>query len=173
MSTGLFIAGEGDRTVMGNLMQLYLHDFSSFAASPDLQIREDGTFDYPYLEHYWSDPDRHPFLIRSDRNLAGFALVRRERDPESGQPVTDLAEFFVLRGFRRRHIGTEAAMMLWDRFPGHWQVRVMSENRVACQFWKPLIETHTGGAFTETEEYLAGTAMRRFNFSGGVSGNRF
>ena len=35
-----------------------------------------GDYGYRYLDHYWADPGRHPFLFQVDHNWAGFALVR-------------------------------------------------------------------------------------------------
>ena len=45
---------------MANLLELYAHDFSEFH---NVEIGEDGKFGYQALPLYWSEPDRHPFLI--------------------------------------------------------------------------------------------------------------
>jgi predicted acetyltransferase len=50
-----------------------------------------------------------------------------------------MAEFFVLRGCRRRGIGTLATQEVWRRFPGFWEVRVMQSNPSATFFWKRAI----------------------------------
>ena len=60
--------------ILANLLELYVHDFSEFL---DLDIGEDGRFGYPSLPLYWSEPGRHPFLIRMDGKLAGLALVKK------------------------------------------------------------------------------------------------
>lgn len=52
----------------------------------------------------------------------------------------DVAEFFVLRGFRRLGVGTRAAHEVWGRFPGRWEVRVMDRNRKARGFWARAIK---------------------------------
>jgi predicted acetyltransferase len=54
-------------------MQLYLYDFSEMCGD---DCDERGLFEYEYLPRYWIEPERHPFLIRVDGKLAGFALVR-------------------------------------------------------------------------------------------------
>ena len=60
-------ADEADQPIVGNLIQLYLHDFNEFDGTP---ISADGRFHYPWLSQYWKDPGRHPFLIKWDDALA-------------------------------------------------------------------------------------------------------
>ena len=62
------------------------------------------------------------------------------------EKVWDMAEFFVLRGYRRRGIGTQIAHEVWRRFPGLWEVRVMESNVPAHDFWAHAISILTGEA---------------------------
>src|SRR5271170_6730931 len=98
--------------ILANLLELYMHDFSEFL---DLDIGEDGRFGYPSLPLYWSESGRHPFLIRADGKPAGFALVKNVPGVSGSGAVWDMAEFFVLRGYRRRGVGKLAAHELWRR----------------------------------------------------------
>jgi predicted acetyltransferase len=127
--------------VLANLLELYAYDFSEFH---DLILGEDGRFGYESLPRYWSEPNRHPFLVRNDGKLAGFALVKRGSEVSGNDTAWDMAEFFVLRGYRRRGIGTQTAHQLWRQFSGLWEVRVMESNVSACQFWARAISTYTG-----------------------------
>jgi predicted acetyltransferase len=129
-------AARGEVAILANLLELYVHDFSEYT---DLEPGPDGRFGYPDLPLYWREPGRHPFLIRMDGKLAGFALVKRGA-------AWDMAEFFVLRGYRRRRIGTDAAHQVWRRFPGRWEVRVMEANRPAYRFWERAIALFCGAA---------------------------
>ena len=126
--------------LMANLLELYAHDFSEFH---NVEIGEDGKFGYQALPLYWSEPDRHPFLIMLDGKLAGLALVKKG-SVSGREAVWDMAEFFILRGYRRRGIGTQAACEVWRRFPGPWEVRVMQANVSAQQFWAGAIATFAG-----------------------------
>lgn len=81
-------------TVLANLLELYAYDFSDFH---DLALSEDRRFGYESLPRYWSEPNRHPFLVRSDGRLPGFALVKRGSDVSGNETVWEMAEFFVLR----------------------------------------------------------------------------
>src|ERR1035438_2482549 len=131
----------GDRPILANLFELYAHDFSEFHA---IEMGADGRFGYGDLPLYWSEPDRHPFLLRVDGKLAGFALVKRMLGASIEETVWDMAEFFVIRGHRRRGIGIGAAHEVWRQFPGRWQVRVMESNSTAHQFWDRAIAGFTG-----------------------------
>ncbi len=117
------------RTLIGQLLELYAHDFSEFTAA---DVDDDGHFGYREIEVYWTDADRHPFLIRVDDHIAGFVLVR------SGSPH-DMAEFFVLRKYRRFGVGAKAARAVLTMFPGDWQVRQLAENAAAIAFWRAAI----------------------------------
>lgn len=128
--------------LLANLLQLYAHDFSEFL---DVEIGADGKFTYHPLPLYWMEAGRHPFLIWVNGKPAGFALVKKGSAFSGNENAWDLAEFFVLRGYRRRGIGTVAANQLWTRFPGSWEVRVMQLNVAAQRFWKQVISDFVGG----------------------------
>lgn len=40
----------------------------------------------------------------------------------------DVAEYFVLRRYRHAGVERRAALLLWDRLPGKWTVRVAEGN---------------------------------------------
>ena len=98
---------------------------------------------------YWAEPGRHPFLIRVDGKLAGFALVNARSRLTGDDGVHDLAEFFVLRRYRRRGVGERAAAWLFERFRGRWEVRQKPENLAATAFWRRVIGRHTGERFED------------------------
>ena len=118
--------------ILANLLELYAHDFSEFHG---IVLGEDGRFGYKSLPLYWSEPGRHPFLVRIDGKLAGFALVKRGSEISNREHVWDMAEFFVVRRYRRHGFGTQIAHDVWKRFPGAWEVRVMQSNVSALRFW--------------------------------------
>jgi predicted acetyltransferase len=129
-----------EKAVLGNLLQFYMYDFTEFV---DLVLDDSGCFRVSaHFDRYWSEPDRHPFLIRARGRLAGFALVHQL---EPG--VHSIAEFFVLRTFRRRAVGKTAAFVLFDRFPGEWHVAQEETNIPAQRFWTTIIAEYTGGDF--------------------------
>ncbi|MFT4713055.1 MAG: putative acetyltransferase [Candidatus Azotimanducaceae bacterium] len=137
-------AAPEQKNLVINLMQFYLYDFTEFVS---VERNDDGLFCYPYLNHYWQEPDRHPFLISVDSEPAGFALVREVLNPETNEIAFDMAEFFVMKMFRRQNVGNEAVQTLCASMQGNWLVRVMGNNHRAYHFWKSALNgfdtTHT------------------------------
>jgi predicted acetyltransferase len=127
--------------VLANLLELYAHDFSEFV---DLQLGADGRFGYEHLPSYWTESNRHPFLITADGRLAGFVFVRRGSEISDDAEVWDVAEFFIVRGFRRLGLGTKAAHEIWKKFPGRWEVRVLERNQQAKSFWARAVKEFLG-----------------------------
>ena len=153
--------------VLANMLELYAHDFSEFV---DLKLGADGRFGYEHLPLYWSEPGRHPFLIKAGGQLAGFALVRRGSEVSDDADVWDLTEFFVLRGFRRLGVGTKAAHEVWRRLPGRWEVRVMERNRKARAFWARAVSGFVGEAVEPTPLDVDGVGWHVFSFESEASG---
>ena len=129
-----------DRRLLDRLLQLYLHDFSGFAplGTPHGEVDGAGRFAYPPgLDPYWGEPGHVPLLIRADGRIAGFALVNGW--PPLDEPVDRaLAEFFVLRKFRRAGVGRRAAQATFAAHPGRWQVGIASYNAPALAFWRAV-----------------------------------
>jgi predicted acetyltransferase len=122
-------ATSADAELLSNLLELYIHDLS--AAFPDVELGANGRFGYRPLALYWSQPEsRFAFLIHCDARIAGFALVTLGSPATDDPNVFDVAEFFVLRRYRRAGVGRQAAELLWKGFPGRWIVRVFEETRV-------------------------------------------
>jgi predicted acetyltransferase len=160
-------ARQEDAPILLNLIELYSHDFSEFWP---MDIGEDGRFGYTSLPLYWSEPGRHPFLIRTDGHLAGLALVRQGSEFSGSATVWDLAEFFVLRGWRRHGVGTRAAHQVWRRLAGDWEVRVMQSNLAAQLFWKRAISTFTRRPAQSVLVEKDGKQWRLFSFKSEQSG---
>jgi predicted acetyltransferase len=163
MQVTIQAASAEEQPVLDNLLQLYLHDFSEFEP---VDIQADARYTYPYLEFYWQDLDRYPFLIHYKDKLAGFALVRVVPDPASEQSLTSLAEFFVLRRLRKLGIGREAAYKLWDRFPGNWIVEVLESNKTGHAFWMKVISDYTDNVFGKTDNSSESSKWTTFAFTG-------
>ena len=141
------------KPTLGRLMQLYLYDFSEIDPSrvDESDVNQDGLFVYHYFDSYWSEPDRFPFLIYVEDKIAGFVLVAAHSYylQEKGE-AKSIAEFFVMRKYRRQGIGRTAAFHIFDMFPGKWEVHQMKANIGGQQFWRRVIGEYTGGDFTET-----------------------
>jgi predicted acetyltransferase len=158
----VFPALPEQQPILANLLELYIHDFSEIRK---MELGPDGRFGYPNLPLYWHEPGRHPLLVRMEGELVGFALVKTGSEISGSGSVWDMAEFFVLRGYRGRGIGTEIAHEIWKRFPGPWEVRVMQSNRSAHRFWQRAITRFKGKAAHSRSVEKDGKSWRLFSFA--------
>lgn len=147
--------------VLANLFELYSHDFSEYV---ELTLGADGRFGYERLHTYWEEPGRHPFIITADNRLAGFAFVHKGSGLSHDADVWDMAEFFVVRGFRRLGVGTRAAREVWRKFPGRWEVRVLERNRKAREFWRRAVRDFLGDAVEPSPLARDGQVWHVFSF---------
>jgi predicted acetyltransferase len=142
--TRLVTAEPEDNALLENLLELYIHDLS--AAFPHIAMGADGRFGYPHLPRYWTERDRRfAYLIHHDSQIAGFVLVTRGSPLSEDPEVYDVAEFFVLRRYRRSGVGRRAALLLWRALPGKWIVRVSEASPSALEFWGSVIAEFTKG----------------------------
>ena len=102
----------------------------------------------PCLERYWQDSGRIPLLIRADGHIAGFALLNQWS--ALGLPLDHaVAEFFVLRKYSRARVGTRAALFIFRRCPGQWEVPIAWYNPPALAFWRSVTEAPALGKVEE------------------------
>ena len=124
-------------TIFDNLFELYAYEFSE---QMPLQLKASGRFELTPGDAWWTREDHFGYLLKSGEELAGFALVRAGSRVTGTPDVMDVAEFFVVRGARRRGIGMSAAHALFSAFPRVWEVRVRRTNVAALEFWSRTAE---------------------------------
>jgi predicted acetyltransferase len=159
MKIDIIAATADDFVVVSNLFQLYAYDMSDFM---DFDVGRTGRYGLPQsLWNYWGGAAGtgeirwpagwrgHPFLVRADDALAGFALVKQLSDA-----AIDMGEFFIMRKYRRRGLGAHVACKMFDRFPGTWDVRELVPNIAAQAFWRKTISDYTNGQFEEGRKYF-------------------
>jgi predicted acetyltransferase len=146
MNAQLIKATPADREVIKNLMQLYIYDFSEYV---DCDVENNGLFkSYPNLEDYWKEEnDRFPYIIMYDNKYAGFALIRFIKT--NRRNYFSVAEFFVMRKYRRKGIGRLIAEKVFDLHKGQWEVYQKQSNTTAQLFWSRVIDDYTKGRFEE------------------------
>jgi len=147
-----------EKSIVRNLLEFYIYDFSEYEG---WDLNEHGIFGYRYLDHYWTEPGRHPFLVRVDGKLAGFALVSIIDDR------THMSEFFIMRKYRRQGVGEAAAHNVFARFPGPWHVQQIERNVAAQQFWRVVIDRATGGSYTEYQDARTKRMVQQFTIAPG------
>ncbi|CAG7644339.1 hypothetical protein ACFQI7_09615 [Paenibacillus allorhizosphaerae] len=55
-----------------------------------------------------------------------------------------ISDFFIMRKYRHKGLGREAAFRLFDQYRGTWEIRQTLSNHDAYQFWRRLIEKYKG-----------------------------
>lgn len=146
-------ASNGDRILLWNLHQKYLYEMTNYY---DNEMDVEGNYHYGYFDAYFTESERTAFLIYSDGRLAGFAMV----NPYSyiGEaPDHVLAEFTIFPAFRKKHIGLEAARMIFGSFPGRWELKYNEKNAGAKRLWNRATEAYhpVRHTYSEDETVLA------------------
>jgi predicted acetyltransferase len=55
----------------------------------------------------------------------------------------------VLRKYRRARVGTRAALLIFHRYPGRWEVPVVWYNLPGLAFWRSVTEAAAPGSVEE------------------------
>jgi len=149
MDLKLISASREYQNVIRNLMQFYIYDFSEFAGH---DVEEDGLFAaYPFLEEYWKEEDhKFPYIVKKGEKYAGFVLVRFIESEKRN--YFSIAEFFILKKYRREGIGKSIAEQIFNLHKGQWEVYQKESNKPAQLFWNKIIDEYTKGQFKERFE---------------------
>ncbi|NQX68680.1 GNAT family N-acetyltransferase [Paenibacillus alba] len=138
------------KMILRNLMELYQYDMSDFEDDGEDDVNEYGLFDYMFLDHYWTEEGRFPFFIKQFGKLAGFVLVREIAD--GTKTKFSIAEFFILRKYRRHGIGKEVVYTVFEMFKGNWSVSWLEKNLPAKTFWTKVIQEYSNGNCSESTQ---------------------
>lgn len=127
-----------DRELLWNINQKYLYEMTNYY---DDQMDSVGVLHYGYFDAYFTDSKRKAFFLYEENRLVGFAMIH----PYSfinGSPDYVLAEFTVFPAFRKNHLATRAAEMLFERFPGRWEIKYNEKNTAAKALWNKVTEKY-------------------------------
>lgn len=146
MNFELIEVNEKDKNIIYNLMQLYTYELSFFEdETTNFQLLENGLFKLSkYIDLYWKEKERHPFILKCNGELAGFVLQRYNE-----MEMNEIAEFFVLNKYRKLGAGTFMANEIFNKYKGKWEVRTLLKNKRAQDFWRKIIKNITNGNYEE------------------------
>lgn len=140
MAIHLRSIGDEERPVLERLWQLYRHDLSEFR---DSYPNADGLFKA-------MPANVSGYFIDSDPGLAGFVLL-------GGEDPRKIAEFFVVRSYRRQGVGQETALEVLRRHPGRWEIAFQEQNPKAARFWRRIAAEVAGeGGYREERRPVPG-----------------
>lgn len=135
----------GDKSLIQRMMELYQYDFSEFEKN---DLDSHGSFGYSWLDHYWCENGRCPFIVHVDGKISGFVLVNQKTYLPSSEWA--ISEFFIMRKYRRQGVGKAVAFSIFDRFRGKWEVHEIEDNVPSQLFWRKVISDYTHGQYSET-----------------------
>lgn len=138
-------AAPQEKRIVQNLSQFYLYEFSKYMPAIKLEVNN-GLYDgLPDIDEYWDNPNREPFILRVNGELAGFVLVIKGTMDGPNQ----IGEFFVMNKFGGKGIGKKVARRIFDMFPGDWLIHEMWNNYKAQVFWRSIINSYTNRKYQE------------------------
>jgi predicted acetyltransferase len=149
-----------DALWLRNVFSFYLHDLSAYGAE-FWSLDETGRWQPEQAIEAWlTRSDVSSLIILDEGRRIGFALVGHTPFPYKSAEVDHaLAEFFILAAHRRHGSGAEAARQVLGRFPGKWELEVLTRNVPAQRFWLKLL-----GGLPDLRIETAGHA-ERFTFT--------
>lgn len=134
-----------EKKIIFALLQPYLTELSRFPDEHMDYKDENGIYLYPYLDAYWQEKERYPYLLCDNGKIAGFALVRKDADH------WELAEFYVKPVFRRRGLAEACAAEILHRHLGSWKISFNKHNLAGRSLWRKLAKNLSRGDIKEDE----------------------
>lgn len=160
-----------DRAWISGQYAEYLEDLSRLSMNTGVfpAAGEFGEREPELMARWFADDSSHPLIVlKSDRPI-GFALV--SRPPRNQRQSIDfrMAEFYVTPKSRRLGVGRDAALLIFSRFAGAWEVTEFLYNKPAVAFWRSVVAEYTGGQFKESTSH---GEVRQVFRSGAVRASR-
>lgn len=138
-----------DFPIIYNLARFYAYDISEFFGDEaGWEMEDDGLYgagiDY---KKYFETENTFPFLIHYKGKLAGFAII----DKDSIDPTANfnMAQFFIVRTYKRKGLGKHTAFKCFEKFKGAWEIHILPQNKTAYLFWRSIINEYTKNNFSE------------------------
>lgn len=140
----------GNLAIYLNLVQAYEAEFSPLTGKTP---GSDGRF---ALDTHLGGNIRG-FLLYLGESPAGLAAI------ESNGAEHEVREFYVVPLFRGKLTGSRFAQALWQRFPGHWEIKQIAGATKATEFWRRAVGEFTAGSFAEDhhDDPLWGRVVRQ------------
>lgn len=127
----------GQLPILANLLELMAYEHSE---QWKFDIGDNGFYGYEDLPLFWTDPNRHPYLIYVNDKIAGLVMVQKGSPISDDKEIWDMAELFIMKKYKKQGIGTAVTQKIWSQFKGRWQIRVLVENEIASAFWLQAIK---------------------------------
>lgn len=137
--------------ILANLLELMAYEHTE---QWKFDIGDNGFYGYEDLPLFWTDPNRYPYLIYVNDKIAGLVMVQKGSPISDDKDIWDIAEFFIMKKYKKQGIGTFVTQKIWSQFKGRWQVRVLVENKIASAFWLQAIKQFSSTPPTHTVKHI-------------------
>ena len=131
--------GDFESLILVNLIQDYEKEFSKITKKIP---GKDGK--YP-LDIKLAETDN--FIFFFNEMPVGFCI----KGNSNGR--NDIFEFYIEPNVRNQKLGSKFAQLIFNQYPGPWQVRQISGAGLAKQFWIKTISEFSHGHFSESIVY--------------------
>lgn len=125
------------KTILKNFMTLFLHDLSEFNEELDINP-ENGLFEFDVLEWFFDKEGLAPYFIVHEHQTIGFILLQSAPFVNLERYDFLVNSFFILKKYRRKGLGKQAAQQVFEQFPGRYAIGQLSGNQPAIAFWRSV-----------------------------------
>lgn len=136
MNVKLRSVEESKKPVLRNLVKMYCYEWSQYNG---IDIDQNGDYAFEHdLDRFFINENHYAYFICFEDNIVGFVLVDTDIDyyKESNYAVS---EFFVLNKYRNLGIGKQAAIEVFKRHKGKWEIKMHPKNGGSIEFWKRVV----------------------------------
>ncbi|MGX9351861.1 hypothetical protein ACS3QZ_11725 [Shimia sp. W99] len=120
-----------DLSIFQNALATYLAE-----VAPDADLSAT-----PIATRALSEPDHISLWILQDDTRIGFAILR-----QTATNSRQLREFTIFPPHRLKHLGRDAAHLLFATYPGAWSLGVAANSPHAGAFWRATLNTLPGAS---------------------------
>lgn len=148
MSLEITVTSIAEMPLIANLVELYIYDLNEIA--PDLimfELDSNGKFGYPRFERFWQEDGCRAYLFKLSGKPAGFCLTHKSPFYNKAANARVIGEFCILKMYRNKGIGLQAAQYVMRDIPGYWEMRVIDQNKRALHFWHKVLNSITNGNY--------------------------
>ena len=133
---------KAEKQILNRLLEFYLYDVSHLE---NLDVNNNGEFVYERLDSYWTNENRYPFIAKVSDKIIGFALVNDHCYLSDCDYC--MAEFFIMKKYRRQGFGRTFAFNIFDKFFGKWELRPLVDSLEADKFWTNIVAQYTSNNY--------------------------
>lgn len=143
-----------DYPMIQNMARFYVYDLSKECGhiSDDWRLPKNGLFESADFKHYFEENTRKAYLVKVYDDVAGFILLNQAVTCKDSD--WNIGECFILGRYQGHGVGKIAAEIIWQLYPGKWEVSVIPENTSALKFWENTISKFTANVFKKETKLI-------------------